>query len=382
MSRRFASVSVALLLAVAHASAAAPSLRESLPPEARETFDAAGRAYRQKQWSTARSKFEEVFTRTGDVRVLYNVAVCDKAEGRFARALATMRRILASKQPEDSNFTVMVSDSLNALSKEVGEVSLRGLPEGASVHVDGDALGLTDAVVTLDVGSHRLSLERPGYQTRILEIVAVRGQRLDVEASLVRLQAPVSVTAGDVHGGVVLVDGAPVGPLPWNGLLPSGQHEVVVQVDGFRPERRSFQVDKDDVTVSMTLKSLTPKAWLNVRCERPQCAIELDGIRVGVESFRGSVAAGEHRLRLLSEHTDPKFIELALRDGERRDVVVTPELRAPSGSLTWLWVSLGVVAVGATAATLYAVTRPTQFEGQAPGTLDPRYFTAHRELRP
>jgi hypothetical protein len=110
---------------------------------------------------------------------------------------------------------------------------------------------------------------------------------------------------------------------------------------------------------------------------RPGDAIFLDGKSVGLGTYRGTVSAGGHQVRVTAKGMQPFQQEIILRDDETRTVPVTLEAEK-SGVPAWMWVA-GSVLVAASAATITAVviggsggTEPVdKSRGVPPGSIQP-----------
>jgi tetratricopeptide (TPR) repeat protein len=86
------------------ADRAAPRVRDALSGEALEAFDRAREHFANGRYADARAEFERAHALSGDARVLYNVAVCDKELGRYARAAARLRQSLATTTPLSGEY--------------------------------------------------------------------------------------------------------------------------------------------------------------------------------------------------------------------------------------------------------------------------------------
>ena len=70
-------------------------LRDQLPPEAQKQWDSAVSLYKAGQWDGARTSFFAAWEASKNPRVLFNVAVCEKNLGRYARAIESFKKELA-----------------------------------------------------------------------------------------------------------------------------------------------------------------------------------------------------------------------------------------------------------------------------------------------
>jgi PEGA domain len=384
LKRHSHSLRFAVLVACVAGLAMAQSrtVRDGLKPEARVSFDRGVQEYIAKQWSKARQDFAAAYDASGDARILYNVAVCEKSEGNYVAAVSTLRKALsANRDMLDAKFVLTVTDSIAALTQETAELTVAPWDSDMQVSVDGKPgiEGRQGGTFLLDPGSRSITVTKPGFRAIRQEVQAARGGTPSIAAKLDRSSTAYAVSAGDVKGGDVYIDGKRVGPLPWSGSLDLGQHEIRVEVPGYRSEKKNTLVSDEEASLALSLRSLEPMATINASCDKPDCTIFIDDRRVGTSSFTGRVVAGEHRLRFSAPDSETKFIEVALREGERRDLRVTPE--AKKGVSPWYFVAGGVVLAGAAAGTVYALTRPTEYRGQVEGSLDPSVFKASRPLR-
>jgi PEGA domain len=369
---------IALLMACISGLAEAQTrpVRDGLKPEARASFDRAVQAYSAQQWEQARQEFRDA---SGDARLLYNVAICEKSQGHFAAAVGTLRKVLTSnREMLDEKFVLAVTDSIAALTQETAELTVTQWDSGVQVLVDGKPgiEGRQGGTFLLDPGSRTITIQKPGFRTMRRELQSIRGTQLTIVESLERSSTAYAILAGDVKGGDVYIDGKRQGALPWIGPLALGQHEVRVEVPGYRSEKKTVIVSDEEASLTLALRSIEPMGTINASCDKADCSIFIDDRRVGTSSFTGQVAAGEHKLRFSAPDSETKFVEIALREGERRDLRVTPE--AKKGISPWFFIAGGIVLAGATAVTVYVITRPTEYTSAAAGSLDPAVFVAHR----
>lgn len=325
MIRLLALAILTATLALSGAAAAAPSggVREGLSGEAATKFDEGSRLYRAGTFAAAREAFLAAYARSGDRRVLYNVAVCDKAVGRYARAILVLRSSLTASEPElPAEYVQRVSDTIATLARYVAVVNVRPVDATSgeaiaepSLIVDREAMH--GASVPLDTGLHEIVVAKEGYEAAT---------------------ATVDVRAGDVRDITV--------PLtPAKALDPSAP--------------------------PTSEPSAAPaRARLRLSTDNPRDRITLDGVVVATRGVDLDVPAGEHHLSIARDGAPSKEIDLVLRPDETRDLRVSlPAGRA--GISPWWFVGGGLVLATATAVGVYFATRPTTFEGSSAGTLNP-----------
>lgn len=147
------------------------------------------------------------------------------------------------------------------LAPRLGRLAVDTTPPRAEVIVlIGDtevSRGRGGQELELPVGSYTLRAEAPGYKAALATVRILEG-RVERRTLVARaLPTPVGrllVSAGSVEASVV-VDGSARGEVPAVlDAMPVGEHEVEVRAEGYRPWRRTVEVDRDRSThVTVTL---------------------------------------------------------------------------------------------------------------------------------
>jgi hypothetical protein len=365
----------------AGAKATAPvKLRDALAPQDREAFDRASNDYRNKKWSEAEAGFTKVYDASKETRVLYNVAVSQKAQGHFAAAIATLRKaVTTTRSLQDTAFLTTVSDSIAALKQEVAILKLDPYQIEMAVSIDKAQAVIGDQYgeFFVDPGTREVQVANVGFETQREERTFSRGETEKLETKRKRLEATVRVAVTDNLGATLLIDGAQTATLPWSGTLPVGQHTLRVDRQGFRPETRIVNVTEAGSDLKLALNPIEAQTLLRIACERADCTIQLDNKRIGTGAFAGYVASGERRVTVSAPDSEPKLIELSLRENEPRELRVSLN-RKSSGISPWVWIISGAVVAGGATTALVIATRPPSFEGTTPGTLQPVFIGAGR----
>lgn len=150
-----------------------------------------------------------------------------------------------------------------------------GTPRPGRIVVTSDREDAFVIVDGLSRGRAPLTLERvaPGEHTVRLqatdaapfeEICVIRfGETCRVEGALRPMPVAVDVAArsgGRLVDATLLVDGEPVGALPWQGELEPGTHAVEVRADGYAPHREALEIaaGADPISLSVALIPVEP----------------------------------------------------------------------------------------------------------------------------
>jgi hypothetical protein len=157
-------------------------------------------------------------------------------------------------------------------------------------------------------------------------------------------------------------------------LLEVGDHELLVEREGFEPLRETLAVSTPKA-FSRTLKLRAIVTTARLVVDAPADAvIELDGTSVARGRFEGSVDPGVHRLRVHAEGRESYASVIDLNAGSAK--VLTVSLVDASASRPWWpWVLGGTALACGAAVGGYFLFKPeaTQ-EPQVPGTLGSIYL--------
>lgn len=163
---------------------------------------------------------------------------------RAGELLVTDKR--SCERCPDHAVETTVRELVEALVKEARErarptlLDIRSIPTGATVKIDGKAVGDTDLQVEVYAGVHAVYFEKPGFHGESREVVVGDGESMTVEVRLTaddqqRPAGPIKVPADD--------EGARRGMLPWV-LTGSGAALLASGVVLFTLDESSVQDDR------------------------------------------------------------------------------------------------------------------------------------------
>jgi hypothetical protein len=213
-------------------------LSASLTGEAKADYESARSLFEIADYNGALLKFRHAFEVSGDPRLLWNMAACEKEAHRYGRAVLLVERYLRESGARISAETrENASATLTALRGLSSHATLTGAPAGAHVLVDDEHVATTplSAPLALDLGSHKVRLEHPEFEPfeRTIEGVTGGGE-LTIAVAMTRLTgARLQIIAGP--GDTITVDRKVVGAERWEGSVTPGNHEVHVTAAGKAP---------------------------------------------------------------------------------------------------------------------------------------------------
>ncbi len=361
-----------------HAPATRPRparVRDALHGDALAAFDRGSQLFDDGDLAGARAEFLRAYTLGDDPRVLYNVAVCDKGQRRYARALRELQQSLdAGGTTLPKRYVQTVQDTLAVLRPLVTSLTLQVDEDGATVSVDDEPVGTTPlpAPLAVEVGEHVIDVRKAGFhdlRERVEAADTPRSVSLQLEPLLKRGQVVVQTRGLPATlPAKAVIDGAEVGAVPWTGMVTSGLHAVTARAAGYTGATVGFDVPyKQQSTVVVDMKPDVHQGRLRVTTD--DADIFLDGKLVGHREYDGVVAAGEHSLRLTGSGSLENTSDIVVREGETRSVSI--QLAHSHEVPVWIWIAGGVVlASGATVAVLL-LTEKTHYEGSSAGNLPP-----------
>jgi len=371
-TRAIATIVVSVLASapLARADAPAPpstSVRDALPEDARAKFDEGSKLYKESRFAEARDAFLAAHAASGDARILFNVAVCDKSLGRFARAIATLKRSLASGRPLPADYVKRTEDAIATLSRYVAFVTLESPVQGAVFSVDGEVV--RENPVALDAGTHTLVATKDGHDPATQTVDVKPGEASRVVLAPSPRPGSARVTCVGVARCEVRVGDEPLGAAPVIFSRSAGSYVVRATVNGRAWGEQRVELESGR-TIDVALVGQAPLvARLRVTTDRADDSVAVDGGPPAKTGAEIELAPGEHRIVVSRRDGRNKAIDVVLRDNETRDLRVALD-EGGGGVSAWWFVGGGALLAGA-ATAVYFATRPTKFEGSAAGTLNP-----------
>jgi hypothetical protein len=246
--------------------AGAASAADKTSPEveqAREAFVRGTELARDAQWGAALTSFERSARLRPHAWTTYDIAVCQRALGKYVLARRAFARALEQRTAEADLPEAIVADTRRFLAETdriIAALDVTLDPADASIAVDGQPLEATAASedgrptllagtlpagpgkpppaasfrVLLDPGAHVFVITREGF-TNAVHPEAVRpGERRAITLAVARMPATIAVAASE-QAAVVTVDRLDVGVAPVTLERPAGVHHVLVRKPGFDP---------------------------------------------------------------------------------------------------------------------------------------------------
>ena len=351
------------------------TLRESLGDDAGAKFDDGSRLYKISQFAEAREAFLAAYAKSGDPRVLYNVAVCDKSLGRYARAIAILRKSLAgTDRALPAAYTQKVSETIATLSRYVAFVTVQSTVEGTTITVDGEPL--RENPTPLETGNHTIGYGKDGYESGSTPITVKAGESQTISVTPQRSQTPGAAHISCVGVGArpceIRIGGESLGAAPVTFTRDEGSYVVKAFVDGRAWAEQRVELHNGSTVEIGLVGRVVQNGRIRVTTDRYDDVVAVDGKSTGRSGIEVELPPGEHRLVISRADGASKSIDVLLGENETRDLRVTLDEKR-SGVSPWWFVGGGVVLAGVATAAIVIISnnRPTRFEGSSAGSLNP-----------
>lgn len=175
-----------------------------------------------------------------------------------------------------------------------GLLLLAGAPAGKlQLSVDGQLLQpAADGSYAVAAGSRRLRVLAPRYRPYEATVeVTGRGERQEVPLALVPDWADVSISS-DPPGARISVAGEALGATPATVPVASGQAEIELRLEGYKPWRQTLAVTAGQQLMLPPVKLQEADGLLEVASQPPGAAVSIDGRYRGVTPLETEIAPG------------------------------------------------------------------------------------------
>jgi hypothetical protein len=215
---------LAILLLAAAPALAAPKADPQAEREAKTLFAEGNRLLAAGDAQGALGMYRSAYERFPNPKLLLNIGTALRQLGRNAEAADAYERYLR-ESGFDAKRAAEATKILGELEPLVGRVRIETTPPGATVAIDGKAVGVVaePKVVRVEPGSHTFSAELRDHEPVNVAVKIARGEELPVRIALKALPPPPPPPPLE-----------PVAPLP---VAPAPSPEALLEVEGgFEPE--------------------------------------------------------------------------------------------------------------------------------------------------
>jgi outer membrane receptor protein involved in Fe transport len=287
----------------------APAFADNNADEADIAFELGNDAYAKGQYTEALRSYFTSYRLVPNRNVLFNIARCFEALGKFNEAFRYYHDLLSENLPSDD--AAEVTRSVERLRPKVALVRVSSTPRGADVYVDRQDLGSrgrSPQTLALSPGRRKIMVKRDGYRPAEAVVTLVRGREVEANFELTLITGGVELS-GTPEGAEVR--DAPNGPviarLPGRVRLPPGQRVLYVRAEGHAPGQYVVDVPADgNVPLAVSLRVQDrPTGRLVVTANRDGATVRVDGKPAGFTPTVVTLAEGDHELEVETREVRP-----------------------------------------------------------------------------
>lgn len=307
---RFAAVLLAgtLVSSQAFAQAKPPPPTPADVQEAAKQSELGNRLFNEGVYESALPHFQRAYALTHKPADLQKVAESFKALGQTGPAYEAYAKLLADHAAALGYVgTMAAKKAMASLDGTTGTLDIHA-PDGAIVRVGDRTVGTTPlaAPPRVALGLARVEIVKDGFEPFLTRVTVEAGTPARVDATLVARVLTGHLAVREAHGGDahLLVDGADVGALPWEGDLAPGVHQLTLQSPTLHADALSVKVVRGTKSETVIQGDFTA-SHLQVTAHPDVADIALDGKSLGKGKFDGDVALGDHLLRVTADGYAP-----------------------------------------------------------------------------
>ena len=183
-------------------------------------------------------------------------------------------------------------------------LELTGAPEGASVAIDGEPRGSLPFKGEVSPGQHEIFVQAEGHSPRSLRVSLLPGTTTHEKVTLALQPSRLKVESTP-PGATVKVDGKSVGVTPFEGDVTTGPHTLEVELAGHLAQRESLPASRAGQLVQKRFTLVPQPVPFQLTSEPAGAEVWVDGRKIGVTPFKGTLPPGPRRVELRQQGYDP-----------------------------------------------------------------------------
>jgi hypothetical protein len=267
--------------------------------EAKRRFGVGLKLFKEGAYEAAAGEFDQSYKLGGRHTALRNLAQSYRELKRFGEAYTAFSRLLSVhaaqlKTAEKDEYSRVLSE-LKLLTGAL----LVTTSEGAEIFIDGRKIGVAplDAPIRVNAGGRKVRVTKPGFEPFEQEVAVgsdeSRAVQADLQGEIVTGHLVVRERKG--AGVNVLVDDKDMGPAPWEGDLPPGQHTVELKGPKASAPKQTIDVALKG-RAELVIDAVATTGKLRVAAAPASATIAIDGNPIGLGVWEGDLEAGPHQI--------------------------------------------------------------------------------------
>jgi hypothetical protein len=221
-------------------------LSESLSGAAKTDYDAGVILFEEQDFSGAFIKFQQAFEASADIRLLWNMAVCQKSLHHYTQVQRLIERYEREGQGHmTGEHRAEVLEVLDMIRTLISSVRILVEEPGTQIYIDGEFVGTTPLAEPLkvDLGKRQIRVSKDGFEERVIDYEFTGGSTTTLNVGLVAKPRDGALEIISLSGATIRIDGRIVGTERWKGNLLAGTHSVRVSARDKRSADRDVVID-------------------------------------------------------------------------------------------------------------------------------------------
>jgi hypothetical protein len=230
--------------------------------------------------------------------------------------------------------TKVRADLAATLNGGVGVVRVLSDAQGARAFIDGTDMGPVPVdIKDVKAGEHIVQVKAPGFQPSDKHVTVAAGGsqivKFDLNTEASTDQGILKIVSS-VPEALVFIDGAQIGKVPQEKRVATGDHPVVVRLDGYKQFEQKVRVDAgQSVTVQAELKAV---GRLRILSTPATATVLINGLPAGKTPLDTEVEVGETVVRIEQAGFQPFEQTLTIQGGKTETLSRELAVAGPSES--------------------------------------------------
>lgn len=194
-------------------------------------------------------------------------------------------------------------------------LELTGTPQGASVAIDGQARGSLPFKGEVSPGQHELFIQAEGHAPKSMKVSLLPGTTTREQVKLALQPSQLKVESTPV-GATVKVDGKKVGVTPFEGDVSTSPHTLEIELEGHIAQRASLPASRAGQVVQKSFTLVPQPVPFKMTSDPAGAEVWVDGRKVGVTPYSGTLPPGSRRVELRQAGYDPVVSTVVVAAGK------------------------------------------------------------------
>ncbi|HEX7841733.1 MAG TPA: PEGA domain-containing protein [Kofleriaceae bacterium] len=214
--------------------------------------------------------------------------------------------------------TKVRADLAATMNGGVGVVRVLSDAQGARAFIDGTDMGPVPVdIKDVKAGEHIVQVKAPGFQPSEKRVTVAAGGsqivKFDLNTEASGDQGVLKVVSNTPEA-MVFIDGAQIGKVPQEKRIATGDHPVVVRLDGYKQFEQKVRIDAGQtVTVQAELKAV---GRLRILSTPATATVLINGLPAGKTPLDTEVEVGETVVRIEQPGFQPFEQTLTIQGGK------------------------------------------------------------------